>query len=252
MAPAATTLPTRPLAVRGLSKRYQLPGQPTVQVLTGIDLDFSPGEYVAIMGPSGSGKSTFMNLLGCLDSPSGGHYRVGEEDVAGLDADGLAAIRNRFFGFVFQGFNLLPRASLQDNVALPLLYAGQPRPARLARARELLAQVGLAGMEGRHPAQLSGGQQQRVAIARALANRPAWLLADEPTGNLDSHTSAEIMGIFDQLNQNGVSILLVTHEADIAAHARRLIRFADGQVVEDRPLPPRTGPTIAQALPSHP
>jgi putative ABC transport system ATP-binding protein len=228
--------PTRPLSVRGLRKEYHPPGQPAVAVLHGIDLDFQPGEYVAIMGPSGSGKSTFMNLMGCLDTPSGGHYRVGAVDVAALDANGLAAIRNRFFGFVFQGFNLLPRASLQDNVALPLLYAGTPRQTRLTRARELLAQVGLAGMEHRHPAQLSGGQQQRVAIARALANHPAWLLADEPTGNLDSHTSAEIMAIFDELNRAGMSILLVTHEADIAAHARRLIRFADGQVVEDRPI----------------
>lgn len=236
---AEHALPSRPLSVRQLTKDYHPPGQPSVPVLRGVTLDFRPGEYVAIMGPSGSGKSTFMNLLGCLDSPSGGQYLVGSEDVARLPPDGLATIRNRFFGFVFQGFNLLPRATLADNVALPLLYAGQPRAARLARAHELLARVGLAGMEDRHPTQLSGGQQQRVAIARALANRPAWLLADEPTGNLDSHTSAEIMGIFDQLHQNGVSILLVTHEADIAAHAHRLVRFADGQVVEDRPLSPQ-------------
>jgi putative ABC transport system ATP-binding protein len=245
MAAPLAGLPARSLAVRGLTKDYHPPGQPSVPVLRGIDLDFRPGEYIAIMGPSGSGKSTFMNLMGCLDTPSGGVYRVGDEDVAGLDVNGLAAIRNRVFGFVFQGFNLLPRASLQDNVALPLLYAGVSRHERHARARELLAQVGLAGMEHRHPTQLSGGQQQRVAIARALANHPAWLLADEPTGNLDSHTSAEIMGIFDQLNQNGVSILLVTHEADIAAHARRLIRFADGQVVEDRPMSPGNAPVTA-------
>ena len=226
------------LRVEALSKNYLPPGCPPVQVLHGVSLAFAPGDYVAVMGPSGSGKSTFLALLGCLDTPSGGHYWIDGDDVAGLDSDALSALRNRVFGFVFQGFHLLPRATLLDNVALPMLYAGRSRRERHARAAELLAQVGLAGLERRYPTQLSGGQQQRVAIARALANRPAWLLADEPTGNLDSHTSGEIMAIFDRLNAEGLAIVLVTHEADIAAHARRLVRFADGQVIEDRPLDP--------------
>lgn len=226
------------LRVEALTKNYLPPGCPPVPVLHGVSLAFAPGDYVAVMGPSGSGKSTFLALLGCLDTPSGGHYWIDGDDVAGLDSDALSALRNRVFGFVFQGFHLLPRATLLDNVALPMLYAGRSRRERHARAAELLAQVGLAGLERRYPTQLSGGQQQRVAIARALANRPAWLLADEPTGNLDSHTSGEIMAIFDRLNAEGLAIVLVTHEADIAAHARRLVRFADGQVIEDRPLDP--------------
>lgn len=235
---------TADLAIQGLAKAYPLPGQPPLPVLHDIDLHFSSGDYVAVMGPSGSGKSTFMAILGCLDSPTSGRYQVDGQDVAHLGPDGLAAIRNRFFGFVFQGFNLLPRANLVDNVALPLLYAGVARRERQHRARTLLERVGLGPQADRRPNQLSGGQQQRVAIARALANNPAWLLADEPTGNLDSRTSAEIMRLFDQLHGEGLSILLVTHEQDVARHARRLVRFADGRVVEDRPLEgPREAPT---------
>jgi putative ABC transport system ATP-binding protein len=190
------------------------------------------------MGPSGSGKSTFMNILGCLDTPSEGHYELDGRDTSTLDTDQLAALRNRFVGFVFQGFNLLPRASLLDNVALPLVYAGMPKPAREARARELLARVGLAQQAGRRPSQISGGQQQRVAIARALANRPSRVLADEPPGNRDTATSHEIMALFAELNAGeGITIVLVTHEMDVARFANRLVSFLDGRIVQDGPVP---------------
>ncbi|MCB1938454.1 MAG: ABC transporter ATP-binding protein [Rhodocyclaceae bacterium] len=222
------------LSMAGVGKTYANRGAAPVTVLHDIDLRIDSGEFVAIMGPSGSGKSTFMNLLGCLDTPSRGHYRIGDTAVESLSGDALAALRNRFFGFVFQGFNLLPRARLVDNVALPLLYAGLSRSARHARAREMLARVGLADFAERTPGKLSGGQQQRVAIARALANRPAWLLADEPTGNLDSATSAQIMALFRALNAEGVSVVMVTHEDSIAAYAKRIIHFADGRIVVDR------------------
>jgi len=204
--------------------------------LHSVTLSVMAGDYLAIMGPSGSGKSTLMNLLGCLDRPSRGDYLLDGQPVAALSGDALANLRNRAVGFVFQGFNLLPRISLRENVALPLLYARVRREERLARATALLEQVGLAPYADSLPNRISGGQQQRVAIARALINRPRLLLADEPTGNLDSATSGEIMQIFAALNGEGITVVLVTHEPDIAAHARRLVRFRDGRVVEDRPL----------------
>jgi putative ABC transport system ATP-binding protein len=200
-------------------------------VLRDVSLRIDAGEFVCVMGPSGSGKSTFMNILGCLDVATAGTYRLEGHDTSRLTSDQLAGLRNRFIGFVFQGFNLLPRASLVDNVALPLVYAGAPRRERETQARRLLARVGLEGQAQRHPSQISGGQQQRVAIARALANAPRLLLADEPTGNLDTATSHEIMELFTQLNEaEGITIVLVTHEADVARFARRLVHFVDGQI----------------------
>lgn len=199
-----------------------------------VNLSIASGEFVAIMGPSGSGKSTFMNILGCLDKPSAGQYFLDGRSVAELDKDELALLRNRTIGFVFQGFNLLPRMSLLENVALPLIYRGVEHAEREHLARELLAKVGLQGYELSMPNKISGGQQQRVAIARALINQPRLLLADEPTGNLDSHTSEEIMALFDALNREGITIVLVTHEADIAQHAKRQVKFLDGQLVSDQ------------------
>ena len=221
------------VAVEGLCKQYDTGAGP-VQVLRGVDLSIMPGEFVALMGPSGSGKSTFMNILGALDSPSAGRYLLEGEDVSRLTGDALARLRNRFIGFVFQGFNLLPRASLLENVALPMVYAGVPGRERTHRARELLERVGLAAQAHRHPSQISGGQQQRVAIARSLANRPRLLLADEPTGNLDTGTSREVMNLFARLNhEDGITILLVTHEHDVAGFAKRQVSFLDGRIVED-------------------
>jgi putative ABC transport system ATP-binding protein len=230
---------TAPLIeVVDLAKDYVL-GDTVVHALAGVTLSIDAGEFVAVMGPSGSGKSTFMNLIGCLDRPTRGQYRLAGEDVAHLDADRLAAIRNRRIGFVFQQFNLLPRTSALENVELPLIYAGVPAKERRARAAAKLALVGLADRAGHHPAQLSGGQQQRVAIARALANEPALILADEPTGALDSRTSVEIMALLQHLNRNGITIVLVTHERDIAAYAGRLIAFRDGRVRSDQRQSPR-------------
>jgi putative ABC transport system ATP-binding protein len=221
------------IQVEHLSKTYAAGGR-QVPVLHGIDLAIEPGEFVAIMGPSGSGKSTFMNLLGCLDVPSGGRYVLDGRDVSALSGDELAVIRNRSIGFVFQGFNLLKRVSAVDNVALPLLYAGVGKAERRQRALELLRATGLEAQAHSLPNQMSGGQQQRVAIARALINRPPLILADEPTGNLDSHTSHEIMDLLTRLNrEQGITIVLVTHELDIAHYARRLVRFVDGRIVED-------------------
>jgi putative ABC transport system ATP-binding protein len=221
------------IRVVGLGKTY-----PTAAgefpALRGVNLSIGAGEYLAIMGPSGSGKSTFMNLLGCLDQPSTGDYFLAGENVAQLDKDALATLRNRTLGFVFQGFNLLPRMTLQDNVALPLVYAGVDKDTRRARASTLLERVGLGKYAQSLPNRISGGQQQRVAIARALVNQPRLILADEPTGNLDSHTSEEIMRLFAELNADGITIVLVTHEPDIAAHARRQVRFLDGCIVSDQ------------------
>ena len=202
--------------------------------LKDVSLNIAAGEFVAIMGPSGSGKSTFMNLLGCLDKPSAGRYVLDGRDVAELDKDELALLRNRTIGFVFQGFNLLPRMSLLENVALPLIYCGVERDTRQQRARDALDKVGLKDYAASMPNKISGGQQQRVAIARALINRPRLLLADEPTGNLDSRTSEEIMALFEELNREGITIVLVTHEADIARHAKRQVKFHDGRIVSDQ------------------
>jgi putative ABC transport system ATP-binding protein len=226
------------IRVARLCKQYQVPGGQPVPVLHDVDLEIGAGELVAIMGPSGSGKSTFMNILGCLDTPTAGHYHLQGRDVAGLSADELAALRNRLIGFVFQGFNLLRRVTAEDNVALPLLYAGTPHAERSRRARALLERVGIGGHAKALPNQMSGGQQQRVAIARALACEPALILADEPTGNLDTHTSGEIMDLFTQLNrEQGLTVVIVTHEADVARYARRLVRFVDGRVVYDGEVP---------------
>lgn len=218
----------------GVTKSYPTVDAPPVPVLHGVNLRIAAGEFVAIMGASGSGKSTLMNILGCLDSPSSGDYFLEDRNIADLDGDQLAAVRLRFLGFVFQSFNLLPRIDVLDNVALPLLYAGVARRERHRRAEQLLERVGLVGYGKRRPNQLSGGQQQRVATARALINQPRLLLADEPTGNLDSETSREVMALFSALNaEEGITLILVTHESDIAAYAQRRIRFRDGRIVED-------------------
>ena len=220
------------IRVAGLGKSYTTAAG-LFPALLDVNLEIQPGEYIAIMGPSGSGKSTFMNLLGCLDTPTTGDYFLAGQNVAQMDPDDLAQLRNRTLGFVFQGFNLLPRMSLQDNVALPLVYAGTDKESRRAAARELLDKVGLGQYAESLPNRISGGQQQRVAIARALVNKPRLILADEPTGNLDSHTSEEIMRLFGELNAEGITIVLVTHEQDIAAHAKRQVRFLDGKLVSD-------------------
>ncbi|MFN9479079.1 MAG: ABC transporter ATP-binding protein [Betaproteobacteria bacterium] len=210
-----------------------------MHALAGVSVSIAAGEFVAVMGPSGSGKSTFMNLVGCLDRPSRGSYKLAGEDVGGMSADAMASIRNRRIGFVFQQFNLLARTSALENVELPLIYAGVPARERHARAAEKLAQVGLASRAHHQPSQLSGGQQQRVAIARALVNAPQLSLADEPTGALDSHTSLEIMALLQELNRGGMTIVLVTHEHDVAAYAGRLITFRDGRVLTDARNAPR-------------
>jgi putative ABC transport system ATP-binding protein len=220
--------------VRDVTKTYDL-GDVKVAALRGVTFTISRGEYVAIMGPSGSGKSTLMNLLGCLDRPTTGQYLLDGTDVSTLGDDALALIRLKKLGFVFQGFNLLPRTSAMKNVALPLFYAGIGTRERNSMAATQLREVGLGDRMDHKPSELSGGQQQRVAIARALVNDPAVLLADEPTGNLDSQTSEEIMGVFEQLNAGGRTIIMVTHDEDVAGHAKRIIRVRDGLIVADDP-----------------
>ena len=221
------------IEIEGLYKDYDTPAG-VFPVLKDVNLTIDEGDYVAIMGPSGSGKSTFMNILGCLDRPTKGEYKLDNHSVKSLDRNDLAKLRNKTIGFVFQGFNLLARSSLLDNVSLPLVYASDSKSLRDEKSKKFLEKVGLGKYLNSKPNQISGGQQQRVAIARALVNQPRIILADEPTGNLDSKTSEEIMALFDSLNKEGITIIIVTHENDIADHASRQVRFLDGKIVEDR------------------
>jgi len=220
------------ISTEGLVKIYNL-GDFDIHALRGVSLSIEKNEFVAIMGPSGSGKSTLMHILGCLDRPTKGRYLLEGKDVSSLDRNSLAAVRNEKIGFVFQTFNLLPRTTALENVELPLLYDGTSTRERIQKAKNALAMVGLEGREGSYPNQLSGGQQQRVAVARALVNQPTIILADEPTGNLDTKTSVEVMEIFQSLNDSGITIVLITHERDIAAYAKRNIAFRDGRIVKD-------------------
>jgi putative ABC transport system ATP-binding protein len=237
------------IRTEALTRDYRL-GSHTIHALRGISVAIARGEFVAVMGPSGSGKSTFMNVLGCLDSPTGGRYLLDGEEVGGLSRDRRAGIRGGKIGFVFQTFNLLPRVSALENVELPLLYTATPARARRARARSRLADVGLADRETHHPSQLSGGQQQRVAIARALVNDPAVVLADEPTGSLDTRTSLEILALLQRLNRSGLTIVMVTHEPDIAAHAGRRLMFRDGRLLQDeRSVDPLDAVSVLAGLP---
>ena len=235
---SAPTLAPPLIETRDLIKDYVVGGE-TVHALAGVSLSIHRGEFVAIMGASGSGKSTFMNMVGCLDTPTSGALLLDGVATSGMTSDELAVIRNRKIGFVFQQFNLLPRTSALDNVAVPLIYGGVGRAARLERAAKTLEAMGLGNRMDHSPAKLSGGQQQRVAIARALVTEPLMLLADEPTGALDTQTSEDIMGIFQSLNDDGITVILVTHERDIADYAARQILFRDGRVIEDRPTPNR-------------
>ncbi len=235
------------IRLQNISRLYQM-GAETIHALRDVSLEIERGEYVAIMGPSGSGKSTLMNLIGCLDSPSSGKYELNGTDVSEMDDNALAEVRNREIGFVFQTFNLLPRSHALHNVELPLIYASMEVTERRERAREALAQVGLADRMYHRPNELSGGQRQRVAVARALVNQPSILLADEPTGNLDSKTGCEIMALFEVLSRKGHTIILVTHEEEIALHARRIIRIRDGLVAADEAVVKRA----MEAAPSGP
>lgn len=223
---------SRVIEIRDIIRDFPL-GNETVHVLKGIDLDIERGEYVAIMGPSGSGKSTLMNILGCLDTPTGGSYILNGQDVSKMTDDELAEIRNKEIGFVFQTFNLLPRTTAIDNVALPMIYSGKSKADRVKRATKVLQDVGLSDRMDHKPNQLSGGQRQRVAVGRALVNEPSIILADEPTGNLDSKTSLEIMQLFDDIHAAGNTVILVTHEEDVASHSHRIIRLRDGIVESD-------------------
>lgn len=224
------------IAMDNIEKHYEPSPGIIVPVLKHVDLTIEPGEFVSIMGPSGSGKSTLMNLLGLLDRPSSGVYLLDDEDIRGHDDDDLAKIRNRTIGFVFQGFNLLPRRTIIDNIALPLFYAGEEKHERIRRAEHYLNVVGLTSHRNYTPTQLSGGQQQRIAIARALCGEPKILLADEPTGNLDSQTGKEIMQLFRSLNEEGMTVILVTHDSDIARYGKRLVQLKDGEIVYDGPM----------------
>lgn len=226
------------IRLTGIVKRY-LMGEEELMALAGVDLHIGRNEYVALIGPSGSGKSTLMNLIGCLDTPSEGTYVLNGRDTSSMTDNELAQVRNQEIGFVFQSFHLLPRLTVLENVMQPLVYRGIPRAERAERAKAALEQVGLGNRLGHRPNQLSGGQRQRVAVARALVGKPSILLADEPTGNLDSRTSEEIMALFDEVHRSGQTVVVVTHEPDIAAHCRRTLRVSDGKIVEDRLNPPR-------------
>ncbi|MBP6596400.1 MAG: ABC transporter ATP-binding protein [Arenimonas sp.] len=234
------------IRLAGIVKRYVM-GEEEVLALAGVDLHIGRNEYVALIGPSGSGKSTLMNLIGCLDSPSEGSYVLNGRDTSTMNDNELAQVRNQEIGFVFQSFHLLPRLTVLENVMQPLVYRGLPRAERKALATRALEQVGLGNRMGHRPNQLSGGQRQRVAVARALVGKPSILLADEPTGNLDSRTSLEIMALFDELHRSGQTVVVVTHEPDIAAHCRRTIRVSDGRVVQDGPNPPRVALSAAES-----
>jgi len=238
-------MPEPLIRLKDVTRIYQM-GDVEVRALAGVTLDLAAGEFTAIMGASGSGKSTMMNLLGCLDRPSGGQYLLEGREISRLSNDELARIRNRTIGFVFQSFNLLSRTTALENVELPLLYANVPAAERHARARDSLERVGLGTRADHHPNQMSGGQQQRVAIARALVNRPPILLADEPTGNLDSRTSADVMALFQALGRTGITVIIVTHEPDIAAYAARVITMRDGLVRSDLRQPQRTATARAE------
>jgi putative ABC transport system ATP-binding protein len=240
---AAPAARPRVIEIRDVHKRYEV-GDIAVHALRGVSLTVGRGEYVAIMGASGSGKSTLMHIIGCLDVPTSGTYRLGGVDVSTLDEDDLSDVRNRQIGFVFQSFNLIPRTRALANVELPLAYGGLPRGERRPRALAALRHVGLADRVHHLPSEMSGGQQQRVAIARALVANPSMILADEPTGNLDTHSTADVLGIFERLHDEGVTIVLITHEDEVAAHAGRIVRLSDGEIVSDEPNASRRGALV--------